>query len=133
MMVPMLQTTELVLISLFLISVVSVPVLTIYGWVRWARHKNPKTLSSTLSLVGFSLATASALLAIFSVLFATLNGGFRFYDPLLLHIYVYGVLLSLTAMAFAISGVWRAHPSRWYALVCSAETLLFWAISAAGE
>jgi hypothetical protein len=133
MMLLMIQPAELLIISLFLISVISVPVLTIYGWARWVRNTESKTLFSTLSLVGFSLATASALLAISSGLYALAIGGFRYYDPLLLRIYRVGALLSIIAVGFAIAGVWRGNPLRWYAVVCSAGTLVFWAVSAAGE
>jgi hypothetical protein len=50
------------------------------------------TLFSVLSLIGFTLASASGLLAVSSVLYAHAIGGFPFYDPRLLRIYRWGDL-----------------------------------------
>ena len=109
------------------------PVLTIWGWVRWFRRTQPRTLPSILSLIGLTLATASGLLAVSSVLYAHAIGGFPFYDPRLLIIYRWGGLLSLSGLVFGIAGVWRPGPVRWLAPVCSLGTLLFWFASAMGE
>src|SRR5204863_8909304 len=109
------------------------PVLTIEGWVRWFRRTQPRTLPSILSLIGLTLATASGLLAVSSVLYANAIGGFPFYDPRLLRMYRWGGLLSLSGLVFGIAGVWRPGPVRWLAPVCSLGTLLFWFASAMGE
>jgi hypothetical protein len=108
-------------------------VLIIWGWIRWKKHSHAQSVFSTFSLVGFSLATASASLAIASTLYAQATGGFAFYAPSLLFIYGSGAVLSIAAMAFALTGVWRANPLRWHALICAAATLLFWVIVMAGE
>lgn len=107
--------------------------LMIWGWVRWAKRKQPRTAFSMLSLTGFSLATASALLAVSSLVYAHSIGGFPFYDALLLKIYRWGALISLTGTIFAIGGAWRSSPVRWHALACTVGTLLFWAMAAEGE
>jgi heme/copper-type cytochrome/quinol oxidase subunit 1 len=105
----------------------------IWGWVRWAKHREPRTAFSTLSLVGFILATASGLLAISAMLYARAGGGFLFYDPSLVRIYRLGVILSLAAMAFAIVGLWRPSPLRWHAPLCAVGTLVFWLAAAGSE
>ena len=122
------------LLVLFAVGVyVGLPALMVWGWVRWFRRTQPRTLPSILSLIGFTLATASGLLAVSSVTYAHAIGGFPFYDPRLLRMYRWGGLLSLSGIVFGIGGVWRPGPVRWLAPVCSVGTLLFWFASAMGE
>jgi hypothetical protein len=111
----------------------ALPLMTIWGWMRWAAHSHPRTSSSILSLIGFTFASASVVLAISSLIYAHATGGFPFYDPLLLRIYRTGTLFSLLGIAFSLSGVWRPSPLRWHAGLCSTGTLLFWFFSAMGE
>ncbi len=76
------KAVESALLVLFALAVYAgVPVLTVWGWVRWSTRTQPRTLFSILSLIGFTLATASGLLAVSSVLYAHAIGGFPFYDP----------------------------------------------------
>ena len=109
------------------------PALMISGWVQWFRRKQPRTVSSILSLIAFILATASGLLAVSSALYAHAIGGFPFYDPLLLRIYRRGGLLSVSGIVFGISGIWRPSSLRWYAPAFAVGTFLFWFASAMGE
>jgi len=121
---------------LFLIAIVTflfVPVLIIWGWVRWSKNKNPGSIFPTLSFIGFCFATASALLGLFSRLYAQFIRSFPFYDPTLMRIYACGGLLSLAAILFAIVGVWRRGPVRWHAPLCAIGTLLFWIIAMSTE
>jgi hypothetical protein len=69
-----------VLPILFVLGVyVALPVVLVAGWVRWVRRRQ---IGRTWpSLAGFSLGTASALLAIGSMVYAGMIGGFRYYDP----------------------------------------------------
>jgi hypothetical protein len=69
---------------------------------------------SVLSLIGFIFATASAVLALSSVMYAHAIGGFKHYDPLLLSIYRLGILLALAGFTFAVAGIWRPHQLRWH-------------------
>ena len=124
---------ESVLMLLIVVVYLSLPVLVIWGWIRWSTRTQPRTLFSILSLIGFTLATTSGLLAVSSLLYAHAIGGFPFYDPLLMRIYRWGGLLSLSGIVFGIAGVWRPGPVRWLAPVCSFGTLLFWFASAMGE
>lgn len=97
------------------------------------KRTQPRTWPALLSLVGFALATASSLLAASSMSYAHAIGGFPFYDPLLLRIYGWGALLSLSGTVFAFIGVWRPGPLRWHAPACAVGTLLFWFAAAMGE
>jgi hypothetical protein len=123
-----------VVIVLFVVGVyIALPAVMIWGWVRWRKRIQPRTPFSILSLIGFTLATASGLLAISSVLYAHAVGGFPFYDRLLLRIYRWGALLSLSGIVFAVIGAWRPSPLRWHAPACAIGTLLFWFAAATGE
>lgn len=110
---------------------VLLPALIIVGWVRWAGRR--QTGDTRLSLTGFALGTASALLAIGAMLYAHSAGGFPFYDPALLKIYRFGLLLSVVGLVFGVVGLRRSSPIRWYAPVAAVGTLLFWLAAAAGE
>jgi hypothetical protein len=57
---------ESALLVLFALGVyVGLPALMVWGWVRWFRRRQLRTLPSILSLIGFTLATASGLLSSF--------------------------------------------------------------------
>lgn len=123
-----------VVLVLFVVGVyIALPAVMTWGWVRWWKRTQPRTPFSILSLIGFTLATASGLLAISAMLYARAVGGFPFYDPLLLRIYRWGALLSLSGIVFAVIGVWRPSPLRWHAPACAIGTLLFWFAAAMGE
>jgi hypothetical protein len=130
----MKDAVQSVVVALFAIGIyIVLPAVMVWGWIRWARPTKQRTLFSILSLIGFAFATASALLAISSILYADVIGGFPFYDPRLLRIYRWGLLLSLCGVASGISGVGRSSPLRWHAPACAAGTLVFWFVMAAGE
>lgn len=112
--------------------IAAVPSLVIWGWARWLKRTLPTPISYP-SLIGFTLATASALLAVFTFLKATLGRGFGYYDPLLLTIYKIGLLLSLIGLIFGIGGLGKAGPLRWHAPVCSIGMLVFWFLAAISE
>jgi hypothetical protein len=112
--------------SIVVAAILATPVLIIWGWIRWSQTTIPRTIPSTLSFIGFCLATASALLGLFAALYARFIHRFPFYDPALMKIYACGSLLSLAAVLFAVGGVWRKGPVRWHAPACAIGTLLFW-------
>jgi hypothetical protein len=109
------------------------PIVLIWGWGRWIRQPKLWTMLSMLSLTGFVLATASALVAVSSIACAQVIHGFRFYDPLLMRIFRCGVLLSLGAIVFGLGGVCRPSPLRWHAPIAAIGTLAFWVMAAEGE
>ena len=106
----------------------AIPVLLVWGWVRWVKDKTEKqrSSSSTFSLVGFSLATGSAALAVATHLYARFVHNLALSDPALMKIYAFGCLLSIAGIAFAVAGSGRPNPVRWLAPVCAFGTLIFW-------
>ena len=108
------------------------PIVLIWGWARWTREPRQRTVPAILSLVGFILATASAILALGSVAYAQVHH-FPYYDPLLLRIFRWGGLLSIVGILFGIGGVWRPGSLRWHAPLCGVGMLAFWLLAAEGE
>jgi hypothetical protein len=115
------------------ISFLALPLVMIWGWLRWFRRNEPRTALSTLSMVGLALASISELLAISMVVYAHLSGGFYFYDPGLMRIYGWGILLSLLGLAFAAVGVWRPSSLRWHAVACAIAILFYWFVQVTNE
>lgn len=126
-----MSSTAVVGIIFVLGVYVALPTVLVAGWVRWVRRRQ---IGRTWpSLAGFSLGTASAVLAIGAMVYARAVGGFPFYDPSLLRIYRWGLLLSLAGLIFGAVGLRWSGPVRWYAPVAAVGTLLFWLGAAAGE
>ena len=125
-------STQVVFGILFGVGYIVSPVMLIWGWVRWSIRPHPRTIQSILSLIGFILATASALLAVSSIAYAQVHR-FPYYDRLLLRIFRAGALLSLAAGAFGVAGVWRPSPLRWHAPASALGTFVFWIMAASGE
>jgi hypothetical protein len=121
------------LIAFAAIFYLGFPALLVWGWLRWRRNPQSRTISSTLSLIGFILATLSALLAVSTILYALAIGGFRYYDALLLKIYAAGGLLAIGGFVFAVSGIWRPNPLRWHAPICAITVFLYWLMMASSE
>ena len=103
------------------------------GWRHLKVKSERYTIFSVLSLVGFGFGTASAVLAVSSIIYAQAIGGFRYYDPLLLRIYRWGFLLSVTGFLFSVGGIWRRNAWRWYSPLLSLVMLLLWFAYATGE
>jgi hypothetical protein len=109
------------------------PVVIVWGWARWIRRSKTLTITAGLSLAGFALATASGLLGVISVVYASWTGGFPFYDPRLMRIIRWGSLLSLVAFVFSLGGIWRSNSLRWIAPISALGTFFFWFASAIAE
>jgi|SRR5215469_1175792 len=104
----MLKAVEIVLAVFLVVGIYGgVPALMLWGWARWLGRTQPRTVPVILSLIGFTLATASGLLAVSSVVWAHSIGGFPYYDPRLLRMYRWGALLSLSGLVFGIAGASR--------------------------
>ena len=120
-------------VSLFLVGYVLSPTILFWGWTRWVRRPKQRSIPAVLSLLGFVLATASALLAVSAATYSFVIGGFPYYDPLLMKIMGVGDLLSLGGLLFALSGIWQTSTLRWHAPVSAIATFAFWLAAAAGE
>lgn len=129
----MSHVTQSILFAFLVAIVYALPVVFAWGWVRWVRRPQPRTLPALLSLVGFLLATTSGLLAISMLSYAHVIGGFPYYDPTLLRIYRWGTLLSLSGVLSGLIGLWQPGPLRWHAPACAVGTLLFWIAAASTE
>lgn len=112
---------------------VGAPTLLVWGWFRWMLRPKQRDLCSILSVAGFLFATASGLLAVSSVMYSVGVGGFRYYDPRLLKIFRWGLLLSLVGVVLGISGVWRPSSTRWHAPASAVGTLMFWIMAISWE
>jgi len=121
-----------VLLVLLVVAYIAVPVLLISGWVTWARHPDA-TPSSALPLISLAISAASGLLAAGTVIHATTMGGFRFYDPTLMRIFRWGLLLSLIASALSLAGIRKPSALRWHAIGSSLGMFLMWFIWAGME
>jgi hypothetical protein len=84
-------------------------------------------------MIGFFLATCSALLAFGGLLYAHAIGGFPFYDPRLMRLHRWGARLSLAGIVLGIIGCFRRNTLRWYAPICSVGVFIFWFGAAMGE
>jgi hypothetical protein len=86
-------------------------------------QKSPKSVAA---LIGFALASASALLAIWLRSYGYAVGGFRDYDPLLMAGFRTGMALSAAASVFAIIGLRQPNRLRWLGVGWALLGLLFW-------
>jgi len=123
---------------LFVLGYLVAPTTLVWGWMRWIKQ-GPQlwTISSTLSFLGFLLASASALFALWMMAFA-LGGGFEhtpnisYYSPnysLFYQCIRRGSVLALLAIVFAVGGVWRRSRLRWQAPVSAVGILAFWLLA----
>jgi len=109
------------------------PASTLFAWISWVRRGNLRERRSWLSLAAIVLATSSILLAISSIVYAHLMGGFAFYAPRLMRIYGCGFLLSSTSFITGLIGMRFQNPVRWHAPIAGLGALCFWLVQAAGE
>jgi hypothetical protein len=112
---------------------IALPSVIVWGWMRWARHPWPRGVLPLLSVTGFALASASALLGASAIVYAQVIGGFTYYDPRLMRVFSLGFLISASGSVSAMAGVWRRSPLRWHAFCCSLGTLVFWVMMAGAE
>jgi len=128
-----MRVFEFVFEALTIFFAVTIPLVMVWGWIRWARHGKCWAILPVLSLGGFALATGSAGLAVALSTYGHATGGFEFYDPRLMRIYALGMLLSSSALILSFAGVWRRNTLRWHALLCSFGTLVYWFALAEAE
>jgi hypothetical protein len=124
---------QLFLTSMSIAGFLAAPVSLIWGWVRWANRSAKTGNAAILSFAGLLFATTSALLAGAAILYSFWIGGFPHYDPRLLKIYFFGIVLSLPAITLSALGAARKSVLRWHALGSSAGMFLFWFMAMLSE
>ncbi len=85
------------------------------------------------SVAALGLASASLLLAFTAIVWGGLQGGFRYYDPLLMSFYRYGFFVSSAGLLLGLIGVFFLSSARWQAPVAAFGMLFFWLACAATE
>ena len=65
---------------LFALAYLVPPIVLVWGWFRWLRVPLKRTAPAVLSLIGFLLATLSALLAVTTIAYDT-NSPFSLFRP----------------------------------------------------
>jgi len=128
----MSKSSEVMFAIMFGVAYLGPPTLLIWGWLRWAVRERLWSAFSAMSLIGFAMATLSALLAISTIAYAQVHH-FPYYDPLLLRIFRSGALLSFGGIVFGVGGMWRPSPLRWHAPASALAMLWYWAVAASGE
>jgi len=125
-------------LKIFLVAMVAAgyglaPVMLIWGWIRWFWRRRELGSPFFLAFVGFTLSTASAILAASAIMYAVMIRGFPFYDPTLLRIYGWGLLLSAAGMILGLTGVTRPNALRWQSPLAGLGMLAFWLMAVASE
>jgi hypothetical protein len=95
------------------------------GWrLRYIRmSKSPTSLAPVL---GFALASASAMLALWMISYGFATGGFTLHNPLFLTGFRTGIILSIGATLFAVIAFTQKHRLRWLILPFAVAGLIFW-------
>ena len=114
------------------------PAMIIWGWIRWViQRPRTQTVASTLSFVGFVLASLSGVFALLVIAYGW-SGGFEHTAGLSYYSSNYGlfyccirvgVLISLAGLVFSIGGAWRSSSVRWQAAASALGTLAFWLLA----
>jgi hypothetical protein len=106
------------------------PVLLVWGWIRWIRHRPMNwTMGPLFSFVGFCLATAAY--AVGPIVIA-LARDFEHPSPLIDPLLQFGLILSLSSLVCALGGVWRKSPLRWLAPALALCAFCFWLFAGIG-
>jgi len=113
----------------FASAYVGVPLSLFMGWRKCKSVIAEKTFVAWLALTSLTIATLSTALAVGSLL----HGGWAYYDPTLMKIYRYGILLSLVAFVLGLAAIWKRTPIRWFAPIASFGMLMFWLGAAISE
>lgn len=97
-----------------------------WGWISWCRKTPwvPKPKWRTIvATVAFLAGTTSFGLIVGLVVYSTLSGGLRFYDPVLVSFVRWGAMLSFLGLCLTLAG---KGGLRIHALVGNLSTLAIW-------
>jgi hypothetical protein len=118
---------------LLLASYFAVPVLIVWGWIRYFSKQDKLKTFPLISCVGLALATASGFLVVGTAVFARVTGGFAYYDPGLKWVFRLGILLTAASIVLSLIGIWRKSSLRWHAPTCSIGMAVIWLYLFAAE
>ena len=105
-------------------SYVGVPVLFLWGWVRWIVGRHLWDWCSILTFAAFILGTVSVLTAAWSISYAGIRGAP--FDPLVTGALVWGPVIALGGPVVSLAGVWRRTLLRWHSLGLCICVLCLW-------
>ncbi len=112
---------------------VVIPALLFRSWILWLRQKKSQsTRWFSFSLIGLVLASLSALTAIGAIVFSAVVGPAH-YDPVLMNIFLTGLLISLAALAAGLCGLQGKDSMRWHSVILGISSVLFWFFSMSFE
>lgn len=125
--------TGILIVAMWMAGYLLAPTMLIWGWFRWGKFREEYGRPFFFSLVGFILSTASALLALSTIVYAIAIHRFAYYDPVLLRIFRWGLLLSVSGLLLGLTGVAKANALRWHAPVAGLAMTAFWFVAASSE
>jgi len=109
---------------------VGLPVVTMWGWLRWLRNRDLRHFFPAVSFAAFACASLAGLLAIFSVLYiqaAQLSP----YDYRWYRLFIAGLFISALSLLLSVIGIWQRSVLRWHAPFCASGILFVWFVLAA--
>jgi hypothetical protein len=104
-----------------LAAFVAAPAAVIIGWMRVAKHAQPRTAGS---LTGFALGTSSLMPLIYCVVLEGLQ--LHTYVPALFRVYEWGIVLAVIGLIVSIGGALQRNSLRWVAPLLSVSMIVLW-------
>jgi len=122
---------DLISITLFVVGYLVGPTALVWGWASFFLHRHERWRPVyALSGVGLVLASLSAALGLFMILYASSGAFYNFAHMELFYRFIaYGAAFSTLGFLFSIAGVWKSHSLRWQAPLGAMGTLAFWLIA----
>jgi hypothetical protein len=108
-------------LGVVLATFVAAPSALIIGWVRVAKHAQPRTAAS---LAGFILATLSLMPLIYCLVLGGLQ--LQTYVPSLFRAYKWGTVLAVIGLIVSVGGVLQRNSLRWLAPLLSISMIVLW-------
>lgn len=108
---------------------VVLPVVIIWGWLRWWRSAARDNVFARASSVGFALTTLCWLIWISLLLYVRMSGGLSLATQWNVQFYRGIGLLAFCGFLLGIIGAYRPNRLRWYTPAASLGMLLYWPVA----